>query len=185
VLRWAYFTHVEQCWVLIALGSLWYPGRRNGELIWCFMISLTLCCAVSAIVPAFSMGSDVGSYVPVLKSLRAAGPVPLAWDRLEGIVSFPSFHAALATIYLYAARHRLWAFIPFALLDTLMLASTPPIGGHYLTDVIGGIAVALVAIGVTRRLQPSSLSASDIRLALPPAAVVSVETTRSTAKRAR
>jgi membrane-associated phospholipid phosphatase len=185
LLQWAYFTHVNQCWLLIVLGSLWFPGRRNAELIWCFMLSLMICCAASTVTPALSLGGDAASYLPVLKSLRAGEPMILDWNGLEGIVSFPSFHAALATIYLYTARHRLWTLIPFAALDTLMLASTPPIGGHYLTDVIGGIAVAVIAIGVTRRFQPASPSASDNRLAFPPAAVVSVEITRSTAKRAR
>jgi hypothetical protein len=185
VLRWAYSTHVNQCWGLIALGSLWFPARRNAELIWCFILSLMICCVVSAVVPSLAMGGDAGGYVPVLKSLRAGEPMILDWNRLEGIVQFPSFHAALATIYLYAARHRLWTLIPFAALDTLMLISTPPIGGHYLTDVLGGIAVAVIAISVTRRFQPGLPSASDSRLAFPPAAVVSVEITRSTANRAR
>ncbi|MGB8840206.1 MAG: phosphatase PAP2 family protein [Aliidongia sp.] len=185
LLRWAYLTHINQCWILIILGSLWFPGRRNAELIWGFMLILLICCAVSAVLPALSLGGDASAYLPILKSLRAGEPMVLDWNRLEGIVSFPSFHAALAILYIYAARHRLWALIPFAALDTLMLISTPPIGGHYLTDVLGGIAVALIAIGVTRWVQPPSPSASDSRLAFPPAAVVSVEITRSTAKRAR
>lgn len=151
VLRWAYFTHINQCWVLIALGSLWFPGRCNAELTWCFMLSLMICCTVSVILPSLAMGGDAGSYIPVVNSLRAGEPMTFDWDQAEGIVAFPSFHAALAVIYCYAARHRLWALIPFAALDTLMLISTPPIGGHYLSDLIGGIAVALIAIGVTRR----------------------------------
>jgi membrane-associated phospholipid phosphatase len=185
VLRWTYFSHIAQSWTLLALGSLWYPGRRNGELIWSFMISLVICAAGSAVAPALSMGGDAAGYLPVMRSLRDGSPVLLAWDQMQGIVSFPSFHAALGTIFIYVARHRLWALIPFAILDTLLLISTPPIGGHYLTDVIGGICVALIAIALTRRLQPASLSASDSRLALPPAAVVSTEITRSTANRAR
>jgi len=123
--------------------------------------------------------------MPVLKSLRAGEPMVLDWGHLDGVVQFPSFHAALGTIYIYAARHRLWALIPFAVLDTLLIVATPPMGGHYLSDTLAGIAVALIAIAVTRRLQPASLSASDSRLALPPAAVVSTEITRSTANRAR
>ncbi len=184
MLRWAYFSHIEQSWILIALGSLWMPGRRNGEFIWTFMISLTICCAGFAVAPALAMGGATG-YVPVLKSLRAGEPMMFDWGHLEGLVAFPSFHAALGTIYIYAARHRLWALIPFVILDAMMIAATPPMGGHYLTDTIAGIGVALISIGLTRRLQPASPSASDSRLALPPAAVVSTEITRSTANRAR
>jgi hypothetical protein len=153
VLRWAYFTHITQSWILIVLGSLWHPGRRNGEFIWTFMISLLICIALWVPGPALSMGGEVGSYMPVLKALRAGEPIMLDWGNLQGVVSFPSFHAALGVIYIYAARHRLWALIPFAALDTLMIIATPPIGGHYLTDTLAGVAVALVSILVARRLQ--------------------------------
>jgi membrane-associated phospholipid phosphatase len=33
-------------------------------------------------------------------------------------------------------------------------------GGHYLTDVIGGIAVALIAIALARRLHPGPAMAA-------------------------
>jgi membrane-associated phospholipid phosphatase len=180
----AYFTPFNQCVVLMALSALWQPGRRAGELIWAYLIALLICSAFSIVLPALSMGGEVASYQPLLLAFRQGAPPVLDWDRLEGIVSFPSFHAALAVIFIWAARHRLWALIPAVPLNTLMLLATPPIGGHYLVDSIAGIVVALVAIGLTRRFQPAS-SPSDNRLALPPDAVVSVETTRSTAKRGR
>jgi membrane-associated phospholipid phosphatase len=180
----AYFTPFNQCVVLMALAALWQPGRRASELIWAYLIALLICSAFSILVPALSMGGEVASYQALLIAFRHGTPPVLAWDRLEGIVSFPSFHAALAVIFVWAARHRVWALLLAVPLNTLMLLATPPIGGHYLVDSLGGILVALIAIALTLRLQPAS-SSSDSRLALPPDAVVSVETTRSTAKRGR
>jgi membrane-associated phospholipid phosphatase len=184
-LKWAYFTPIQQSWALLALGSFRRPGGRNGELIQPFMIAIAICTAVSVVLPSLAMGGEVSSYIPALEALRAGTLDTLVWNKLEGIIQFPSFHAALAVIFTYAARHRWWTLIPFAALNALMLAATPPIGGHYLVDTLAGLAVAVVAIAVSRRLQPASVSANDSRLALPPAAVVSIETTRSTAKRAR
>jgi len=183
VLQWAYFTHLSLTWALVGLGSLWFPGRRNGELIWSFMISLLACCAIFCIFPSVAMGGEVASYVPVLKSLRSGDPMVLHFGRLDGIIQFPSFHAASAIIFVNAARHRLWALIPFVIFETPMLISTPPIGGHYLTDVIGGIVVALISIALARWLEPASLSAGDNSLVLLPA--VPIEVGHSTANRAQ
>jgi membrane-associated phospholipid phosphatase len=70
-----------------------------------------------------------------------------------GIVTFPSMHAAIAVIYIYCARHRLWALLVLAPWNLMMLASTPTVGGHYLVDVIAGIAIALASIGLYRAFQ--------------------------------
>jgi membrane-associated phospholipid phosphatase len=37
-------------------------------------------------------------------------------------------------------------------LNALMLASTPIIGGHYLIDVVGGVALAIASIGFAKWL---------------------------------
>ena len=185
LLQFSYFSAALQPLALFAIGSVLEPGKRTGELIWLMIVSPLICCVVFALIPSYAMGGEVSSYVSMLHSLRADGPLAIDFSRLIGIIQFPSFHASAGVIYIYAARHRLWTLLPFAALNTAMIAATPPIGGHYLTDTIGGIGVALVTIAAIRRLHPASPSASDSRLALPPAAVVSTDTTRSDANRAR
>jgi membrane-associated phospholipid phosphatase len=69
-----------------------------------------------------------------------------------GMVSFPSFHAASAAIYAWAMwpiRSVRWVFL---ILNAALIFSTMPEGDHYLTDVIGGLVVAWVAVAVTSRL---------------------------------
>jgi membrane-associated phospholipid phosphatase len=72
--------------------------------------------------------------------------------QLTGIVTFPSFHAAAAMLYLWA----LWAIRwmrPIALIcNVLLLMSTPIDGGHYFIDVIAGITLAILSILAVRRL---------------------------------
>lgn len=72
--------------------------------------------------------------------------------KLAGVVAFPSFHAASAVMYAWAfAPVRGWG--PAAMvLNTLMVASTPIVGGHYLTDVVGGIVLAAACIAFAKWL---------------------------------
>jgi membrane-associated phospholipid phosphatase len=69
---------------------------------------------------------------------------------MQGIVTFPSYHAALTTIYIAAFRKvpvLRWLGGGWALLT---LISTPAGGGHYLVDVVAGVALALVALRAAR-----------------------------------
>jgi membrane-associated phospholipid phosphatase len=72
--------------------------------------------------------------------------------KLAGIVTFPSFHAASAVLFAWALSP-VRGFGPVALvLNTLMIASTPVIGAHYLIDVIAGIALAAASIAFAKWL---------------------------------
>jgi membrane-associated phospholipid phosphatase len=67
---------------------------------------------------------------------------------MTGIVTFPSFHAASAAIYLWA----LWPvrlLRPVAIIaNGLMIAATPALGGHYFVDVAAGVALAIGSVAV-------------------------------------
>jgi membrane-associated phospholipid phosphatase len=71
--------------------------------------------------------------------------------HLAGVVSFPSFHAASAVLYMWA----LWPVRGFASLsiamNTLMIVATPVVGAHYIIDVIGGILLAAGSIMLAKR----------------------------------
>jgi len=72
----------------------------------------------------------------------------------KGIVTFPSFHAALGVLLIYGSlplkRFRL-LIIPF---NITMLFSTPIDGGHWLTDVVGGIFLTVITLYITERILP-------------------------------
>jgi len=80
----------------------------------------------------------MASFRVALRALVAVGS--------EGIITFPSLHAALAVIPIVA----LWP-IPrlrwlILALNIVMLAATPIDGSHYFIDVIAGIVVAAIAV---------------------------------------
>lgn len=130
-----------------------------------FMLAMSLALAVtiaiSAVVPAIGTywGLQLSAaHFPEISTVVYAGQLrdilalrddslhELRLFFLSGIVSFPSFHAASAVLYMWA----LWPVRGLggiaAALNLLMIAATPVIGAHYIIDVAGGIAVAAASI---------------------------------------
>jgi len=62
----------------------------------------------------------------------------------------PSYHTAMAVLFTYAFRRTGLVGYGIATLNVVMLLSIPPIGGHYLVDLLAGGALALGAIAVQR-----------------------------------
>lgn len=130
----------------------------------CFALAVTI--AISALVPAIGTfyglhlsAADFGTldlkiYAAQLRditALRHGSLRHLQLFDLAGIVSFPSFHAASAVLYMWALRPvRGFASLAIAT-NVLMLAATPVIGAHYMVDVIGGVLLAAGSIMVANR----------------------------------
>src|SRR5262245_28287139 len=130
----------------------------------CFALAVTI--AISSLAPAIgtlyglhlspetftSLNTKVyAAQLRDIVALRNGTLRHLELFHLAGIVSFPSFHAASAVLYMWA----LWPVRGFASLsiamNVLMIAATPVIGAHYMIDVIGGIALAAGSIMLAER----------------------------------
>ncbi|MCK1395106.1 phosphatase PAP2 family protein [Bradyrhizobium sp. 1] len=171
-------------WPLLAIPVVLTLTARHVRLQ-VFMLAMSLALAVtiaiSAMVPA--IGTYYGlqlsaAHFPEINTMVYAGQLrdilalrdgslhELRLFFLSGIVSFPSFHAASAVLYMWA----LWPVRGIggiaAALNLLMIAATPVIGAHYLVDLAGGIAVAAASIWVTKfyveRLGRTSVSATPV-----------------------
>jgi PAP2 superfamily len=154
-----YFGLHIQTVVLLFLGSLTRPGERNGEPLWLFSVAAVLTVAVFAFTPALGKIGHLGTYqVEMLANIRAGHWTVLDYGKLAGIVNFPSFHTALAILWTYAVRRHLRALAISAPLNAVLIAATPPIGGHYLVDLFAGAAVAGVSILFVRALQRRTTS---------------------------
>jgi len=126
-----------------------------------FGLALAVTLAISAFTPA--IGTYYGLNVPAsefpaldtsiyalqlrdILALRDGSLRHLELFKLAGIVSFPSFHAASAILYMWA----LWPIRRLGILafgmNALMLIATPVIGAHYVIDVVGGVALAAASI---------------------------------------
>ena len=67
----------------------------------------------------------------------------------DGIIEFPSFHTTLGLLYTYIFRNETkMIFIPILILNILMIFSCVSHGGHFFVDILGGMAVFVVAVGI-------------------------------------
>jgi PAP2 superfamily len=146
---------------------------RYHEMLWVFIIAAIATIAICALAPAvhaltyFAMKVHHATRLQLLpfwtkRGLYAGQISAINLSHLTGVVSFPSFHAALVIIFCYALRGtRL--FRPALAVGAATLLTLPSVGGHYLVDIPGGAGVALIAIVVVRRWLP------DLPARLPPA----------------
>ncbi|WP_240320879.1 phosphatase PAP2 family protein [Sphingomonas crusticola] len=87
----------------------------------------------------------------IIPMLRLHAVHSVAVTSLHGLVCAPSFHTVSAILYIIAAwpiRRLRW---PLLALNLAMLLATPVEGTHYLTDMIAGTLVAVVASLAVRR----------------------------------
>jgi PAP2 superfamily len=84
-----------------------------------------------------------------LFSLRLPGPY-MFQEQSAGIICFPSFHVIWAILCAAALRDYRPLRVPAVLLSAMIVASTLTTGWHYVTDVLGGIGVAVLAMAIAR-----------------------------------
>jgi membrane-associated phospholipid phosphatase len=124
----------------------------------CTGVLMVLVPAAGAFTQHASVG-DIFSHWPFFRTFQAlrTDAIPIVdFSKSEGLVTFPSFHTVLAIITTYALRDlRILFWIIFAL-NSLVIVSTLPEGGHYLVDVIAGIVVAGVSIIIVASVEARS-----------------------------
>lgn len=186
---WLSFGYTMIRWPLFAIPVVLaakHRYRRIEEFIFAFGVALIVTTLVSALVPAIGVYQQIGldpsalhnvdpqAYLEQLRDLppaRAGTLRHLDLMGLAGIVTFPSFHAASAVLYAWALWPVKWARPIAVLANGLMLAATPIIGGHYFIDLLAGIAIAMTAIAVARKIGRVVESNGLDAAALPAAAL--------------
>jgi hypothetical protein len=141
----------------IMLSVAWFTWvgwpQRNAELLADATLALLLTTAIFCLFPAFGPGVGVPgfelAYLDDLTGLRNGTLPSLDVMLLKGVITFPSFHAVLAVLFVWAHRGSI-SLVPAAALNAGMLLGIPSEGGHYLVDIVGGFAVAAVTIVALR-----------------------------------
>ncbi|WP_066471337.1 phosphatase PAP2 family protein [Bosea sp. WAO] len=170
----AYASILPQIVVLVI--ALAFSGRGDAARIMVFamMLSALVSIAISGLMPAVAMFVHLGLtpadypnlnpgaafvHVADIKALRSGASFLVDLSRAEGIITFPSYHAALALLMLLAGwTHPLLRW-PFVIINLLMIAATPIDGGHYFIDVFAGLGLALLCHAAARRcLFPSRVA---------------------------
>lgn len=159
----AYWSLLPSIILALIVLSATRRSDRCIELIWVIMMSGIATITVSGLFPAVS--APVWFGVPERANMAGVLYAPYLQDTLalhggtfralnlanaSGLISFPSYHATLTLLVAHAMRgtRLFWAMV---ILAGLTLLSVPSVGLHYLVDIPGGAAVALVTIVIVRR----------------------------------
>jgi hypothetical protein len=157
--------------IIVVILALGFSGRLDQlrTFVFAAISSGIAAIVISAFVPAVSNYVHLGltqadfrhvnpwaGYVHLhdLTALRNGMMTELSLPKMQGIITFPSYHACLATLTLWAFwKSGLgWFRWVGAAVALTTIAATPVDGGHYFVDVIAGIAIALASILAARKL---------------------------------
>jgi hypothetical protein len=167
-------------WVIVIALPLAGHHQRVGEFICAFMLALIATTCVSTLLPATGIYGTMGlvaadfpnidpqSYyngMHEIPALRDGSLRVLDLFNLDGVLTFPSFHAIATVLYAWALWPVRWLRPLNIFCNGAMMVATPVGGGHYFIDVIAGILVALATICAARligqRLARSGPAAPD------------------------
>jgi membrane-associated phospholipid phosphatase len=91
-------------------------------------------------------------HAAILEPVRTGTLRTIGAGVLEGVVTFPSFHAAAAVLLGWGFWGLRWLRWPAAALNAAMFAAAVVIGGHYLVDIVAGGLIAAAAIASAKAL---------------------------------
>jgi membrane-associated phospholipid phosphatase len=153
----------QSLFLLLFLGF-----QRNAAKAYAFSFSFLLLCLISSAIsirfPAlgtyvtYGMTQDDLSninatygyvFLEQFHAVREQTAFVLDFDKLAGILTFPSVHAGLAVLCVWAAWGSKWLRYPFLILNIAMASSAVSHANHYLVDVIAGLGAAALAITVS------------------------------------
>ena len=135
------------------------------ELCLAFAGSAAACSFLSALLPAvgtfayYDIPPDVVALLPawagrysfrIFFEYRSGELDTVDIVHFEGVVTFPSFHTAMALMVPYALRSVWWLLGPVVVWSGLTVISTVPIDGLYAVDVLSGTVVLALCILPTR-----------------------------------
>lgn len=162
----AYQSLIPQMVILIAVLSLTRRLAAVRQMMFAAIVAGLLTIVGSGLMPAMAMFVHLGLtpadypnldpaaafvHVKDMTALRSGQLGVFDISKAEGIVTFPSYHAALGLILMWAGWQHLWLRWPFFLLNLLLILATPIDGGHYFVDVAAGLAIAAAALVLARR----------------------------------
>ncbi len=141
----AYASYLPQCFLALFVLPQVGAGRRGFMLLRAAGLSLAAICALCFFFPAVGTTPSAESWLADWQTLHDTA-APLSASQVDGIITFPSFHACLAVLLTRAMRGLGPLSWGVAMLNAAMLFATPAIGCHYLVDVVAGMGVGGLAV---------------------------------------
>ena len=151
----------------VVLGVRYRDRQALWEYAWHFQTCLIAALIGLALFPAacaftfygFEALIDWTRFITQFDGFRSGAMKVVHPGNLEGMITFPSFHAAGGMIITWAfRRYRFWA-IPLGTLNLLLIASTFLTGAHYFIDVIAAVAVFAASVWFWRHVAVNWLEA--------------------------
>jgi hypothetical protein len=155
----AYESMAPQFLLVLVLFPWLGKQRFASELCSAAMVALLITIPVSGAIPAlgpwvyYEVGIKEATWLPDVLALRDGTMTMLGEHEFSGIICCPSFHTALAILFVHAARWDRRLLLIVGALNGLLLLSVPSVGSHYLVDLIAGLLVAGIAIAVAGRVE--------------------------------
>ena len=132
-------------------------------------ISFVLTCGIATVLPALGAyqfhGMTADRHIGMAVEFTDGMTAPITWLRAADfsrampdfgdvrIITFPSWHAAAAIIYMWSFASLTWIGRGFGVaLNAAMLAATPVFGSHYLVDLIVGALVGAASVVIAEAL---------------------------------
>lgn len=148
--------------VCLFIAYMWRRNLPNFMILQTSLsLSLALTCIVATLMPALGAyqfhGMTPDRHPGLALEFADGMTQPMLWLRQEQLpavlppfrdvrlITFPSWHAAAAIIFIMSAWSLPALRWPALALNGLMLAATPVQGSHYLTDIIVGAMVGGVS----------------------------------------
>jgi membrane-associated phospholipid phosphatase len=165
LLNYAYASLTYQVLLFVPVVFLTGYGQIGWQFVLAWSIALAMCVMIFPFAPAlggylhYQLEPKDFPEVRVLATWLFVAPFHALRDgslsivelsTLDGIITFPSYHAAVAVLLAWAASGIPYLRYPMIVLNLVMLVSAVPIGGHYLVDVIAGSLVGGASVIVAR-----------------------------------
>ncbi len=178
----AYLTSLPQ--IPITILVLGFTDRHERLAVYLSLLPVTLLCTILlfALAPAFGpipsyridgelfarLGFGGKSFIPDFAALRQGRFTDFDLARMEGVVTFPSFHCVLAVLTAWALAPVRFIGVVAIILNAIVVTSTVPVGGHYIADVAAGLAIGFAGLLLSARMTsrvrvPPPLVASALR----------------------
>ena len=89
-------------------------------------------------------------FIEQFEAVRNSDTFVVSTDTLSGILTFPSVHAGVAYLLMWAVWPLRWLRIPVIALNIFMAISAVANAGHYLVDILASIPIAIACIFAVR-----------------------------------
>lgn len=161
-----HYTIFGMIYSLVFLNVVGRPERVL-EFFWGVILTCIIVGVIAALLPAVGAypfhapAKDVRSAIAVeagiwhlgdFEALRNRTFTVFDMNEAEGLVTFPSFHTAMALLIPLALRGYGWVTAAAWAFALVVVLSTVPIGGHYFVDVAAGALLTVMTVAALARV---------------------------------